>query len=55
MLRTCYLCGEPLKTDELVELTVIAPFRELKSKVAFSIGAPQDAYASTLRHHECPE
>lgn len=54
-LRTCYICGFPLRTDELVELTVIAPFRELKSKVAFCIGAPVDAYADTLRHHKCKE
>jgi hypothetical protein len=47
------MCGEPLKTDELVELTVIAPFRELKSKVNFCIGTPVDAYADTLRHHSC--
>lgn len=53
MMRTCYMCGEPLKTDELVELTVIAPFRELKSKVNFCIGTPVDAYADTLRHHSC--
>lgn len=54
MLRTCYLCGLPLRTDELVELTVIAPYVELRSKVAYSIGKPVDAYPDTLRHHECP-
>ena len=47
------MCGEPLKADQLVELTVIAPWVSLKSKVAFSIGKPIDAYADTLRHHEC--
>jgi len=53
-VRMCYLCGERLKTDDLVELTVIAHYQELKSKVAYSIGKPVDAYADTLRHHECP-
>jgi hypothetical protein len=53
MTKTCYLCGQSLKTDELVELTVIAPFRELKSTVHFSVGLPVDAYGSTLRHHNC--
>jgi len=52
-IRMCYLCGERLLTDQLVELTVIAPYLELKSKVAYSIGKPVDAYADTLRHHDC--
>lgn len=55
MVKTCYLCGQRLKTDDLVELTVIAPFNELKSAVHFSIGRPIDAYASTLRHHNCED
>ena len=53
MIKLCYMCGEPLKADQLVELTVIAPWVSLKSKVAFSIGKPIDAYSDTLRHHEC--
>lgn len=55
MLRTCYICGDEFKTDELVELTVIAPWHPLKSSVTFSIGKPVDAYADTLRHHLCPQ
>jgi len=53
MTKTCYLCGEPFKPDELVEVTVIAPWVALKSRVAYSIGKPLDAYADTLRHNEC--
>lgn len=55
MVRACYICGRYLKTDDIVELTVIAPYLELKSKVVYSIGKPIDAYADTLRHHLCPE
>ncbi len=55
MTRQCYLCGELLKQDQLVELTVIAHFIELKSKVAYSISKPVDAYADTLRHNNCEE
>lgn len=53
MRKTCYLCGERLKQDQLVEVTVIAPYVEIKSKVTYSIGKPIDAYPDTLRHHEC--
>lgn len=55
MTRTCYLCGENFIEGQLVELTVIAPWKPLKSKVAYSIGKPVDAYADTLRHNKCPE
>ena len=55
MTRACYLCGELLREEQLVEITVIAHFHELKSKVAYSIGKPVDAYADTLRHHNCQE
>lgn len=55
MTKTCYLCGQRLKTDELVELTVIAPFRELASTVHFSIGQPIDAYGDTLKHSNCDD
>lgn len=54
-MRHCYLCGETFKLDQLVELTVIAPWKPLKSKIAYCIGTPKDAYPDTLRHHECPE
>lgn len=54
MIRTCYLCGDEFKADELVELTVIAAWRPLRSKVTFCIGKPLDAYSDTLRHHKCP-
>lgn len=55
MTKACYVCGELLREGQLVELTVISHFHELKSKVAYSIGKPIDAYADTLRHHECPD
>jgi hypothetical protein len=54
MNKTCYLCGEEFEKDQLVELTVIAPWNPLRSNVTFSIGKPIDAYADTLRHHQCP-
>jgi hypothetical protein len=55
MTKPCYICGEYIREGQLVELTVIATFHELKSKVAYSIDKPIDAYADTLRHHECTE
>ncbi len=55
MLKNCYLCGQRLKTEDIVELTVVAPFNELSSKVHFSIGKPIDAYANTLRHYNCDD
>lgn len=54
MNKTCYLCGEEFLEDELVELTVIAPFHKIKSKVNFSIGHPVEAYGDTMRHNLCP-
>jgi len=53
MTKSCYICGEEFKDLELVEITVIAPWHEIRSDVAFSIGKPIDAYADTLRHHQC--
>ena len=53
MTRNCYLCGQRLKTDDLVEVTVVAGFKELASKTAYCITKPIDAYANTLRHHDC--
>ena len=55
MLKNCYLCGQRLKTEDIVELTVVAPYNELGSKVHFSIGKPIDAYAGTLRHANCDD
>jgi hypothetical protein len=54
-MRVCYLCGEGFMEGQLVELTVIAHWVPLKSKVAYSISKPVDAYADTLRHHTCPQ
>lgn len=54
-MKSCYLCGEGFEDGQLVELTVIAPWRKVKSKVAFCVGKPEDAYADTLRHHICPQ
>lgn len=55
MIKTCYVCAARLKTDDIVELTVVAPFRELASKIHFSIGTPLDAYADTLKHSNCDD
>jgi hypothetical protein len=52
-LKLCYVCGNPLREGQLVEVTVIAPYKELGSKVIFSIHKPIDAYPDTLRHHDC--
>lgn len=53
MRKECPKCGRMFKNNELVELTVIAPYKELKSEVVYSIGKPVDAYPETLVHHEC--
>lgn len=55
MTKSCYLCGSMFKKDELIEVTIIARWKPLKSKVAYSIEKPIDAYADTLRHNKCPE
>lgn len=53
MLKLCPKCGERFKEGELVKLTVIAPWHEIKSTVSYSIGHPVDTYPDTLEHHEC--
>jgi hypothetical protein len=53
MHKKCNLCGQYLRTGELVELTVIAPYHELRSNVTFSIGTPVDSYPESLRHNDC--
>lgn len=55
MRKMCYICGEYFKQGELVEITVIAPWHEIKSTVAYSIGQPIDTYPDTLRHNKCSE
>ena len=55
MTRNCYLCGQRLKTEDLVEVTVVAEFKELASKTAYCIAKPVDAYANTLRHWNCDD
>lgn len=53
MRKACYICGEYFKESQLVEVTVIAPWHEIKSNVAYSLGKPVDAYNDTLRHNLC--
>jgi len=53
--RVCYICGEEFKDKEMVELTVIAPYNDIPSRIAFSIGKPVEAYLDTLRHNVCPD
>lgn len=36
-----------------MELTIIAPWHPINSKVAFSIGKPVDSYPDTLKHNDC--
>lgn len=55
MRRYCPDCEQPILTGEFVELTVIAPYNELPSQVAYSIGTPIDALPDTLRHHKCTD
>ena len=54
MDKACPRCGDGFKTGELVELVIIAPYQEIPSKVAFSIGKPIDSYPDSLQHHSCP-
>jgi len=55
MTRNCYLCGLRLKTEDIVEVTVVAGFKELASKTSYCITKPIDAYANTLRHWNCDD
>jgi hypothetical protein len=54
MLRLCAKCGVPLRTGDVVKLTVIAEYQELRSKVHYSISKPIDAEIDTLQHMDCP-
>lgn len=55
MKKSCPICGLYYKEGELVSVVVIAPWHEIKSSVAYSIGKPVDTYPDTLKHHECEE
>jgi len=55
MTKYCPRCNQRLLNGQLVELTVIAPYRQLPSNVAFSIGTPIDSYPESLVHHDCQE
>lgn len=55
MIKTCYLCNQRLRTGDLIEVTVVAVYRELGSKTACCIEQPVDAYANTLRHSNCDD
>jgi hypothetical protein len=53
MTHHCYLCGQPLEDRDMIEVTVVAPYHKIASRIAFSIGKPVEAYVSTLRHNDC--
>jgi hypothetical protein len=55
MRKDCPLCGRPFQHGDLVEVTVIAPWIEIPSKISYAIGKPIDTYPDTLQHTECPD
>jgi hypothetical protein len=55
MMQKCPVCHKVIRTGELVQLLVIAPYHELASSVTFSIGLPIDSDPSSLAHAECEE
>jgi len=54
VLKVCTVCGVPFKTGDVVELTVYAEWKDLRSSVAYAIDKPFDANPDTLKHKECP-
>lgn len=53
MQRFCPLCEQRFKEGELVKLTILAEYKELKSKVHYSVGHPLDADPASLTHADC--
>jgi len=54
MIKRCPKCDQIIKAGELVQLTVIAEFVDLRSKIHFAIDKPIDSLPETLEHDECP-
>lgn len=53
MIKLCPVCDLPFREGELIEVMVVAPWHQIDSTVAYSIGTPLDTYPETLRHHSC--
>lgn len=53
MKKSCPICGLYYKEGELVSVTVIAPWHEIRSSVTYSLGKPVDTVPHTLKHYEC--
>lgn len=53
MTHICPLCDRRIQDGELVKLTILAPYKELKSRVHFCVGQPLDADPESLRHADC--
>ena len=54
-IRYCPKCGQPIKTGDKVELLVYAIYKEVPSKIAYSIEKPFDAEPESLAHLNCAE
>lgn len=53
MTHNCPLCNKRIHDGELVKLTILAPYKELRSRVHYCVGQPLDADPDSLRHADC--
>lgn len=53
MIIYCIKCELPIKNDEEVKFTAVAFFKQLGSRVAFSVTTPHEAEKESFRHVQC--
>jgi hypothetical protein len=54
MIIYCLKCEVPIRDGEEVQFTASAFFKQLASRVAFSVSTPHEAEKETFRHVKCP-
>jgi hypothetical protein len=55
MIVYCLKCDVPIRDGEEVKFTALAYFKQLASRVAFSVTTPHEAERETFRHAQCPK
>jgi len=53
MTIVCFKCNNRIKTDEEVQFTARAYFKEIGSRVNYCISTPHEVIKDTLRHVNC--
>jgi hypothetical protein len=54
MIINCIKCNRPIKTGDEIKYTAVSFYKELGSKVAYSVSTPHEADQETFRHIQCP-